>query len=210
MTDADFRDAFQRHKDIVYRFAYRMTGSSSTAEDVVQDCFVAFWQKPQAYAPSRGALRAFLLGIARNLVLKRWRSERPHEPLNDSMEDESRIGAAFDIEGQERAEAVKRAILLLPPLQREAVILAEYEEMSLDQIAAVTGVDVGAVKGRLHRARESVRRAVDLEEGPVAGAADLCAAVEIAGAVHGQPTDGVNADRVRERREGADGAAAGG
>ncbi len=58
MTDADFRDAFHRHKDIVYRFAYRMSGSGSTAEDVVQDCFVAFWQKPDAYDPDRGALRA--------------------------------------------------------------------------------------------------------------------------------------------------------
>src|ERR1700689_2727814 len=106
MTDAEFRDAFHRHKDIVYRFAYRMTGSSSTAEDVVQDCFVAFWQKPEAYNPGRGALRSFLLGVARNLVLKRWRRERPHESLNEAMEDESGLGLPFDIEGQERAEAV--------------------------------------------------------------------------------------------------------
>src|SRR5580692_10623380 len=98
MTDADFRDAFHRHKDIVYRFAYRMTGSSSTAEDVVQDCFVAFWQKPGAYDPERGALRSFLLGIARNFVLKRWRSERPHEALHESMEDESSACLPFDIE----------------------------------------------------------------------------------------------------------------
>jgi RNA polymerase sigma-70 factor (ECF subfamily) len=159
MTDADFRDAFHRHKDVVYRFAYRMTGSSSTAEDVVQDCFVAFWQKPQGYDPGRGALRAFLLGIARNLVLKRWRSE--HESLDDSMEDESRSGVAFDIEGQERAEAVKRAILLLPPLQREAVILAEYEELSLQEIAHATAAELAAVKSRLHRARQNLRRMLE-------------------------------------------------
>ncbi len=162
MTDADFRDAFHRHKDVVYRFAYRMTGSSSTAEDVVQDCFVAFWQKPQAYDPSRGALRAFLLGVARNLILKRWRSERPHESLDDAMEDESGFGLAFDIEGQERAEAVKRAILLLPPLQREAVILAEYEDLSLQEIAHATAAELAAVKSRLHRARQNLRRMLEL------------------------------------------------
>ena len=160
MTDADFRDAFHRHKDIVYRFAYRMTGSSSTAEDVVQDCFVAFWQKPQAYDPGRGALRAFLLGIARNLILKRWRSERPHESLNEATEDE-RASLAFDIEGQERAEAVKRAILLLPPLQREAVILTEYEELSLQEIAHATAAELAAVKSRLHRARQNLRRMLE-------------------------------------------------
>jgi RNA polymerase sigma-70 factor, ECF subfamily len=161
MTDADFRDAFHRHKDIVYRFAYRMTGSSSTAEDVVQDCFVAFWQKPEAYNPSRGALRSFLLGVARNLVLKRWRRERPHESLNEAMEDESGLGLPFDIEGQERAEAVKRAVLLLPPLQREAVILAEYEEMSLEEIAHATAAEIAAVKSRLHRARQNLRRMLE-------------------------------------------------
>src|SRR5580658_7570405 len=160
MTDADFRDAFHRHKDIVYRFAYRMTGSSSMAEDVVQDCFVAFWQKPDAYDPARGALRSFLLGIARNLVLKRWRSERPYEELNEEMGDE-RACLPFDIEGQERAESVKRAVLLLPPLQREAVILAEYEEMSLQEIAQATAAEIAAVKSRLHRARKNLRRMLE-------------------------------------------------
>ncbi len=89
MTDADFRDAFHRHKDIVFRFAYRMTGSSPTAEDVVQDCFVAYWRKPDAYDPKRGALRTFLLGVARNLVLKHWRDLRSQEALCEAMEDES-------------------------------------------------------------------------------------------------------------------------
>jgi len=158
MTDADFRDAFHRHKDVVYRFAYRMSGSSSAAEDVVQDCFVAFWQKPDAYDPARGALRPFLLGVARNLVLKRWRRERPQADLDEAIEDESSIGPLLEMEGQERAEAVKRAILLLPPLQREAVILAEYEEMSLQEIAHATAADIAAVKSRLHRARQNLRR----------------------------------------------------
>ena len=76
MTDSDFRDAFYLHKDTVYRFAYLMTGSTPTAEDVAQDCFVEFWRKPNAYNPDRGALREFLLGVARNLALKTWRRDR--------------------------------------------------------------------------------------------------------------------------------------
>src|SRR5450755_172259 len=127
MTDSDFRDAFYRHKDTVYRFAYRMTGSRETAEDVVQDCFVEFWRKPEAYDPRRGKLRAFLLGVARNLVLKRWRDARPHEALGDEM----LICLPLDVAENERAEAVERAVLALPQLQREVVVLAEYEEMSL-------------------------------------------------------------------------------
>jgi RNA polymerase sigma-70 factor (ECF subfamily) len=164
MTDADFRDAFHRHKDVVYRFAFRMTGSSSTAEDVVQDCFVTYWRKPEAYDPGRGALRPFLLGIARNLVLKHWRGERSHGDLemmlDIEMEDE-RACVPFDLVGQERAEAVKKAILLLPPLQREAVILAEYEEMSLEEISNATAAELAAVKSRLHRARQNLRRMLE-------------------------------------------------
>lgn len=154
MTDADFRDAFHRHKDVVYRFAYRMTGVDTTAEDVTQDCFAALWQKPEAFDPRRGALRAFLLGVARNLVFKHWRGTRPHEAL----EDESAVCPPFDVAVLERAEAVRKAVLMLPPLQREALVLAEYEEMSLEDIAKTTLAEVGAVKSRLHRARQNLRR----------------------------------------------------
>ena len=154
MTDADFRDAFHRHKAVVHRFAYRMTGASSTAEDIVQDCFLILWRKPAAYDPGRGGMQAFLLGVARNLVLKRWRDERPHEAL----EDDSFVGQPLNTREDGRAEAVEEAILMLPPLQREAVVLAEYEEMSLEEIARATGAELAAVKSRLHRARQNLRR----------------------------------------------------
>ncbi|SPF56213.1 Transcriptional regulator, Fis family (fragment) [Candidatus Sulfopaludibacter sp. SbA4] len=154
MTDPDFRDAFHRHKDVLYRFAYRMTGSGAAAEDTVQDTFLVLWRRPEAYDPGRGALRAFLLGIARNLLLKRARDERSYDPLVD----ESSICPPIDVVGLERAQIVARAIQALPPLQREAVILAEYEEMTLEEIARATEAEIAAVKSRLHRARENLRR----------------------------------------------------
>ena len=63
----------------------------------------------------------------------------------------------------------------MPPLQREAVVLFEYQEMSLADVAAVCEIDVGTVKSRLHRARERLRRTLTplLAGGPgAAGAAD--------------------------------------
>ena len=59
---------------------------------------------------------------------------------------------------EEAAEAVRRAVQALPPLQREAVVLFEYEALSLVEIAAVCDTDVGTVKSRLHRARERLRK----------------------------------------------------
>jgi RNA polymerase sigma-70 factor, ECF subfamily len=154
MTGPDFRDAFQAHKEVVYRFAYRMTGSPAAAEDVVQDCFGALWKNPDSYDSRRGALRAYLLGIARKLILKRWRRERFHE----SIEEESFVSLPVDFVAIERAQAVAAAVGMLPPLQREAVVLAEYEEMPLEEIAGVTGADLAAVKSRLHRARQNLRK----------------------------------------------------
>ena len=83
MTDAEFQAAFDQHKDAVYRFAWRMSGSPAAAEDITQDVFVGLLRYPDRFDPARGTLRAFLLGIARNLALKHWRAEHRFEPLDD-------------------------------------------------------------------------------------------------------------------------------
>lgn len=154
MTDLEFRDAFQAHKDVLFRFAYRMTGSMETAEDVVQDCFMTLWRKPEAYRRDLGALRSFLLGVARNLILKRWRDGRPQEALDE----DALVSAPLDVLERERGEAVAKAVAQLPLFQREVLVLAEYEEMPLEQIAHATGAGLAAVKSRLHRARQNLRR----------------------------------------------------
>jgi RNA polymerase sigma-70 factor (ECF subfamily) len=154
MTDADFRDAYRGHKDVLYRFARRMTGSAAAAEDIVHDAFLALWRKPSGYDAARGTLRSFLIGVARNLALQRLRRDRPHEDLDENTS----VAGPIDLAGLERAEIVARAIAALPPLQREALILAEYEELSLEDIGRATGAEIAAVKSRLHRARENLRR----------------------------------------------------
>ena len=62
MTDAEFQAAFDQHKDAVYRFAWRMSGSAAAAEDITQDVFVGLLRYPDRFDPARGTLRAFLLG----------------------------------------------------------------------------------------------------------------------------------------------------
>lgn len=154
MTDAEFKTIFNEHKDAIYGFAWRMTGSTEAAEDVAQDCFVALLRSPERYDSGRGPMRAFLIGIARNIILKRWRDEHRWDPLADD---------AFPIEPpdaarRETAELVAQAVRSLPPLQREALILTEYEEMKLEDVARAVNAEVTAVKARLHRARENLRR----------------------------------------------------
>ena len=154
MTDAEFETVFHEHKDAVYRFAWRMTSSPEAAEDIAQDVFLSFLRRPDGFDPARGTLRSFLLGAVRNLALKRWRGESRW----DELDDDRLLTEPFDITSSDIGEIVGGAVRALPPLQREALVLAEYEEMSLEEIANVVQAGVGTVKSRLHRARENLRR----------------------------------------------------
>jgi len=154
VTDAEFQAAFEQQKDAVYRFAWRMSGSAAAAEDITQDVFVGLLRHPDRFDPGRGTLRALLLGIARNLALKRWRKEHRLEPLDD----EAMAAEPVDLGRGEVGDMVGRAVGALGPLQREVVILAEYEGLTLAEIARAVDADVGTVKSRLHRARENLRR----------------------------------------------------
>jgi RNA polymerase sigma-70 factor (ECF subfamily) len=153
MTDAEFRAAFEQNKDAVYRFAWRMSGSSAAAEDIAQEVFLTLLRQPGRFDPARGPLRPFLLAVARNLALKRWRDDHRWDELEDQF-----VTPVVDLESHETADAVGAAVASLPPLQREILILAEYEELSLDEIARAVDAELGTVKSRLHRARENLRR----------------------------------------------------
>jgi RNA polymerase sigma-70 factor (ECF subfamily) len=159
VTDAEFQTAFEQHKDVVYRFAWRMSGPAA-AEDITQDVFVSLLRHPDRFDPARGTLRAFLLGVARNLALKRWRSEHRFEPLDEEAmaAREPARAEVIDFDRLDVGEMVGQAVRALGPLQREVVILAEYEGLTLAEIARTVDADVGTVKSRLHRARENLRR----------------------------------------------------
>jgi RNA polymerase sigma-70 factor (ECF subfamily) len=130
-----------------------MTGSPAIAEDVLQEVFLVLVRAPERFDARRAPLRAFLLAIARNQVRKRWEKERRW----DALEDYPLEAAPMDPLAGEVAESVARAVQSLPPLQREALVLFEYEDLSLEEIARTVDADVGAVKSRLNRARENLR-----------------------------------------------------
>lgn len=153
MTEINIRQAFSDHKDAVYGFALRMTGCAAAAEDIAQDCFLELLRHPQRFDAERGSLRAYLLGVTRNLVLRRWRTERHLDALDDDLA----ISRTPDQMAGGISMLISAAVQSLPLLQREAVLLFEYEGFTLEEIARTSNVDVGTVKSRLHRARERLR-----------------------------------------------------
>ena len=153
MTKQEFQRAFQDHKDAVYGFALRMTGSVQVAEDVAQDCFVEPLRRPGHFDPGRGPMRQYLLGMARNLVFRYWRVERRLDPIDGDPRTDTPDLTAGPI-----ASLIEVAVQSLPPLQREALLLFEYEGFTLEEIARLVDADIGTVKSRLHRAREKLRQ----------------------------------------------------
>lgn len=154
MTDAEFRAAFEANKTSVYRFAWRMTKSPQAAEDIAQETFLTLLRQAGRFQPARGELRVYLLGIARHLALRYWRQESRW----DVLQDEAFLAEPLETARAEVAELVAIAVRSLPPLQREALVLAEYEGLTLDEISRAVDAEVGTVKARLHRARENLRR----------------------------------------------------
>jgi RNA polymerase sigma-70 factor, ECF subfamily len=156
---------YQRHRDLVFRFAYRLLQSPETAEEITHDCFLSLIKDPQRFKADRGkaSLRTYLCAAARNLAFKRLRRAGVETAIDDLSEQLAAAASQQPLRlllNAEVSEAVRKAVGELPPLQREALILFEYEEMSLAEIAEVAGADVGTVKSRLHRARERLRIAL--------------------------------------------------
>jgi RNA polymerase sigma factor (sigma-70 family) len=109
---------------------------------------------PQRFDPDRGTLKTYLFGIARNLVLKNFRDQKIADPVeSDGLDLGVDPRPALEV-----SSAVESAVTGLPHLQQEALVLFQYEGLTLEEVAHVVGTDVGTVKSRLHRARERLRR----------------------------------------------------
>jgi RNA polymerase sigma factor (sigma-70 family) len=105
-------------------------------------------------------LRGYLYAAVRNLARKQYRDHVREDDDSEIAEAASEGTPLLDLMSAETSRQVQAAISALPNLQREALVLFEYEEMSLDEIARMVEADVGTVKSRLHRARERLRRAL--------------------------------------------------
>ncbi len=148
-----------RYEPTIYRFGLRMCGNEDAAREVLQETLLAAFR----YLPGfRGdaALSTWLYQIARSFCIKERRGDRPTQSIDDAAGAQLPDPAPqpdAQLHAREIGAALSRAIAVLPPEQREVLILRDVEGLSAEEAAAVVGIEVGALKSRLHRARMALR-----------------------------------------------------
>jgi len=183
----EFEQLFQRSYHRAYNAAYRMMGNASDAEDLTQEAFVRVWASFDRYDRSR-PFEGWLFRILSNLAIDRWRrhagsavcsleaegtgsrahgSRRAASGLRDGRHATLLACLADDRPSSMpeqsflRAEAgrrVRRALSALPGDYRRAVVLADVQGYSYEEIAQHVGCPVGTIRSRLHRGRQLLRQ----------------------------------------------------
>jgi len=154
-----FTVLYRRRQGPVFRFALHMSGSAQIAEEVTQDVFVFLLQRGRDFDPSRGALGAFLFGVARNYVRRALERNYSEALLNTPADDEAQSLVTEDdpaegIARRQTSTALWKAVLSLPEHYREVVVLCDLQELSYAQAAEALGCAIGTIRSRLHRAHD--------------------------------------------------------
>jgi RNA polymerase sigma-70 factor (ECF subfamily) len=150
---AAFDEIVSRYKLRLFRFAYRLLGDRSEAEDAVQETFIRVYKAIPAYRPD-GYFSSWIYRIALNECRRRRRGFRIHLPLETVQQTAPGPDPEQSAMTAERNRQLRQAIGALPEHYRIVMMLFYFDEMSVDEISRTIDVSVSAVKVRLHRGRE--------------------------------------------------------
>lgn len=149
-----FEELVRRYQASIYRVALRMLGSRADAQDAAQETFVRAWRALPRFRHD-STISTWLYRIVTRRALDKIAARRTTGTL-DEVELEAGPDPAHTAERRERFRAVGKAIANLPPDQRAALVLREFEGLSYQEVANVLGTSLPAVKGRIHRARLTI------------------------------------------------------
>ena len=148
-----------RYEPSIYRFGLRMCGNEDAAREVLQETLLAAFRHLPGFRGD-AALSTWLYQIARSFCIKERRGQHPTRSLDEAGAPElvdPAPGPEARTYAHEIGEALSRAIATLAPEQREVLILRDVEGLGAEEAASIVGIEVGALKSRLHRARMALR-----------------------------------------------------
>ncbi|MEV4254792.1 RNA polymerase sigma factor [Spirillospora sp. NPDC049652] len=175
---AAFGDLFDEHARAVYRYAVRVTGDWTAAEDIVSLTFLEAWRLREKIQPDGESLRPWLFGIATNVLRNASRSARRHEAALNRMPRRDEVADFADelvdrLADAEELAAARTALGRLRKAEREVFTLCVWAGLNYTEAAAALGVPVGTVRSRLSRARTRLRKLTDAEREPSSGRGQL-------------------------------------
>ena len=166
--DTALNDLMERHATPAFRFLCRMVGNEDDASDLAQETFVRVFKARDSFRTNE-KFSTWLYTIAANLARNhfRWRSRHPNISLEmEIAETQQTLGSALPSDAPapdeqalaaERAAAVRQAVGQLPEDLRGAIVLCEWEELSMAEAAKILETTPKAVESRLYRARQILR-----------------------------------------------------
>jgi RNA polymerase sigma-70 factor (ECF subfamily) len=166
-VEQSFVELYRRRHNDVYRFAFAMAKSRSFAQDVTQEVFLNVLENAPRFDSRKGTVRAWLFGCARYVTLDRLRLERRW--TDDMPADLAALDSDERLLADQRVERLHAAIARLPVEYREALVLAELQELTYAETAAVLDCPLGTVRSRLHRGRVLLATMLGEGEQPAGG-----------------------------------------
>jgi RNA polymerase sigma factor (sigma-70 family) len=160
-----FEAVFERHFDVVWRYACRRAGAQ-VADDVAAQTFVVAFDRRSRFRDGVCSARPWLVGIATNLLRRHRRTElsRLRAQAAAPIERSPGMDEAVDrATAATLAPVAARALAKLPRRDREILALLAWAELTYVQIAEALGIPVGTVRSRAHRARVRVRELLEAE-----------------------------------------------
>ena len=155
------------HMDSLYRFALYMSGDKNDAEDLVQDTYLRAYKFFDKFEKGTDC-RVWLFRIMRNAFINKYRHDKGYPTMlsmSDIEEDKLELpivsSPEMGIADNDFSDEVYQAIAEMPEIFRSVVMLADVEELSYKEIAALTGHPIGTVMSRLHRGRSMLRQSLE-------------------------------------------------
>ncbi len=157
-------ELLRRYKNPVYRYAFRLCANEAEAQDTAQETFLRVHQYRGQYRPI-GKFSTWLFGIAHNVAVSKFRRNkwlvlwpRRADDPDEMVDFESPTPSpSQNLEQGDFETMVKKCVQSLPFLQKEALVLREYENLDYQEIAKILNKSLGTIKTLIHRARQSLK-----------------------------------------------------
>lgn len=165
---------YDRYAHMVHTLATCMLGSGD-ADEMVQESFLRLWLNADQFDARRGSFRAWFMAIARHRIVRELETCTRQQRLNAASDVDRLLAStpdpAVDVEGhvwrRAEASAIAESLRLLPPEQRQVIVLAYFGGLSQSAIAESLGIPLGTVKKRTRLGLQKLRRALSSTSAPL-------------------------------------------